>query len=258
MHTSCNLLRCVLAAVVLGVTMIDVSAQAPGELAGMNLDGVVTTCSGTTQFMKDASTSVPIVMAAVSDPVRQGIINSLARPGNNVTGTSSQSEDLLAKRLEILAEIVPKGKAIAVLSNATNPVHARHRKTIDDAARQLNVEVLHVQISEPAQLQPALESAARARTGGLLVLPDDPMMFNLQAQIVAIAAANRWADNYRAREFVQRGGLMSYGENLGSSYVAAARYVDIKKGANPATLPVEQPKRFELVLNAKTAKSWAL
>jgi ABC-type uncharacterized transport system substrate-binding protein len=232
----------------------DAAANAQ-DLAGMKLDGVVTTCSGTTEVMKDASSSVPIVMAAVSDPVAQGIISSLARPGKNVTGTSSQSEDLLAKRLEILATVLPKNTVIAVLSNSTNPVHTRHRKAIDDAARHMNVPVIHVQIGEPAQLQAALESGARARAGGLLVLPDDPMMFNLQAQIVAIAAAYRWPDNYWAREYVQLGGLMSYGENLDRSYVAVAKYVDrIKKGANPATLPVEQPTRFELVLNAKRAK----
>jgi putative tryptophan/tyrosine transport system substrate-binding protein len=229
------------------------------ELAGMKLDAILTTCTPSTRIMKEATSSTPIVMAAVSDPVRQGIIASLAKPGQNVTGTSSQAEDLLPKRLELLAALLPKSTTIAVLANANNPVHALGWQRLESAAQEMNLKLLKVELKKSDELAAAIDGAARAQVGALFVLPDDPMMYNLRPQIVELAAKNRMPDFYWASQFVESGGLMSYGESLRGSYRGAAAYVDkIKKGANPANLPVEQPTRFELVINMKTAKALGL
>lgn len=229
------------------------------ELAGMKLDAILTTCTGSTRTMKAATSTTPIVMAAVSDPVRQGIIASLARPGQNVTGTTSQAEDLLAKRLELLATLVPKSTTVAVLANANNPVHALGWPRLASAAQEMNLILLKVEFKESDELAAAIDTAVRAGAGALFVMPDDPMVINLRPQIVELAAKYRMPDFYWASEFVAAGGLMSYGENLGSSYRAAAAYMDkIKKGANPGNLPVEQPTRFELVINMKTAQALGL
>jgi putative ABC transport system substrate-binding protein len=226
------------------------------ELAGMKLDAILTTCTPSTRIMKEATSSTPIVMVAVCDPVRQGIIASLANPGQNVTGTSSQAEDLLAKRLELLAPLLPKSTTIAVLMNANNPVHALGWQRLESTAREMNLNLLKVELTKSDDLPAAIDAAVRARAGALFVMPDDPMMFNLRPQIVELAAKYRMPDFYWASQFVESGGLMSYGENLRSSYRATATYMDrIKKGANPANLPVEQPTRFELVINLKTAKA---
>jgi ABC-type uncharacterized transport system substrate-binding protein len=229
------------------------------ELAGMKLDAILTTCTPSTRLMKQATSSTPIVMVAVSDPVRQGIVASLAKPGQNVTGTSSQAEDLLAKRLELLAPLLPKSATIAVLLNANNPVHALGWERLETAAQAMNLNLLKVELSKSDDLPAAIDAAARARVGALFVMPDDPMMYNLRPRIVELAAKYRMPDFYWASQFVESGGLMSYGENLRGSYRATAAYIDrIKKGANPGDLPVEQPTRFELVINMKTAKALGL
>jgi putative ABC transport system substrate-binding protein len=209
--------------------------------------------------MKEATSSTPIVMAAVSDPVQQGIIASLAKPGQNVTGTSSQAEDLLAKRLELVGSLLPNGTTIAVFANARNPVHALGWQRLEAAAQPTSFKLVKVEISRLDDLPTAMDTAMRAHAGALFVLPDDPLMLNIREQLVEIAAKNRIPDFYWAREFVESGGLMSYGENLRRTYIAAAAYMDkIKKGASPATLPVEQPTRFEVVINTKTAKALGL
>ena len=229
------------------------------DLAGMKLDSILTTCTLSTRTMKEATSSTPIVMAAVSDPVRQGIIASLAKPGQNVTGTSSQAEDLLAKRLELLAALLPKSTTIAVVANGSNPVHALGWQRLERAAQEMNLNLMKVELRKSDELPAAIDAAARSQAGALFVLPDDPVMFNLRPQFVELAAKYRLPDFYWAREFVESGGLMSYGESLRGSYRATATYVDkIKKGANPANLPVQQPTRFELVINMKTAKALGL
>ena len=229
------------------------------ELAGMKLDAILTTCTPSTRTMKETTTSTPIIMAAVSDPVRQGIIASLAKPGQNVTGTSSQAEDLLPKRLELIADLLPGRTTIAVITNANNPVHALGWQRLESAAQQLNLNLVKLELTKGDDLPAAVDAAARAHAGALFVMPDDPMMFNLRPRLVELAAKYRMPDFYWAREFVEVGGLMSYGENLRNSYRAGAVYMDkIKKGANPGDLPVEQPTRFELVINMKTAKMLGL
>lgn len=229
------------------------------ELAGMKLDAIITTCTTTTRAAKRASASTPIVMAAVSDPVGQRIIDSLAKPGQNVTGTSSQAEDLLSKRLELFATLLPKPTTIAVLAVSWNPVHALGWKRLKTAADEMHVRLLKIEISEPDEIPAAIEGAARARASALFVMPDDPVLFNARPVITEVAARQRMPDFYWAREFVESGGLISYGENLRDSYRNVASYVDkIAKGAKPATLPVGQPTRFELIINMRTAQALGL
>jgi putative ABC transport system substrate-binding protein len=229
------------------------------ELAGMKLDAIVTTCTPSTRMMKEITSSTPIVMAAVSDPVSQGIIASLARPGQNVTGTSSQAEDLLAKRLEMLTAVLPRSTPIAVLANASNPVHWLGWQRLEEAAREMNLKLIRFEVRRVDELPAAFDAAVQAHAGAVFVMPDDPLMFNARPQLVELAAKYHIPDFYWASEFVQSGGLMSYGESLSGSYRNAAGYMSrIKNGANPAQMPVSQPTKFELVLNLKTARALGL
>jgi putative ABC transport system substrate-binding protein len=229
------------------------------ELAGMKLDAVLTTCTPSTRLMKQATSSTPIVMVAVSDPVNQGVILSLAKPGGNVTGLSSQAEELLAKRLELISSVMPKSTIIAVLANVHNPVHDLGWQRLESAARSMNLSLVRIDLGSSSEVQQAMDAALQAHAGALLVLPDDPLMFNARPQLVALAAKYHLPDFYWAREFVESGGLMSYGENLRASYRAGAGYIGkIKNGAKPDELPVQQPTRFELVINLKTAKELGL
>ena len=151
---------------------------------------------------------------------------------------------------------MPKSTIIAVLVNANNPVHALGWQRLANAAQEAGIVLLKVELKSGDELEAALETAVRARAGALFVMPDDPVMLNLRPRLVGLAAKYRMPDFYWASEFVESGGLMSYGENLRSSYRAAAGYLDrIKKGANPGNLPVEQPTRYELYVNATTAKA---
>lgn len=229
------------------------------ELAEMKVDAIVTSCAPSTHAAKAATSSIPIVMAAVSDPVSQGLIASLAKPGRNVTGLSSQADELLPKRLELVAAILPPKTPIAVLANSRNPVHAPMWQMLKDMGDKPNLRLSLVQADDEAGLPAALEAVAAARAKALFVLPDDPMVFNMRARIVAFAANRRLPDFYWTSEFVEAGGLLSYGASLRESYAAAASYIDkVVKGAKPAALPVAQPTRFELVVNQKTAKRLGL
>ena len=228
------------------------------ELARLNLDAVVTTCSPSTGIAKSAMTATPIVMAAVSDPVGQGLIASLARPGGNITGLSSQGEELLPKMMEFFSRVLPRPVTIAVLGNANNPVHPRMWQKLHDSAsmRALGIALMRTEFSAPANLPAAVDAAVRDRAGALFVLGDDPGIFNQQVAIVRLAAKHRLPDFYWAREFVDAGGLMSYGENLRTDYRNAAAYVvKVGRGTKPADLPVQQPTRFELIINRKAAKT---
>ena len=228
------------------------------ELAGMKLDAVVTTCTPSTRTMRDVSSTTPIVMAAVSDPVRQGIIESYAKPGRNVTGTASQDEDLVAKRFELLLALAPSTRNVAVLVNARNPAHALAWPTVEREAKRLGLTALHYDIN-PRPFEVLMADVAASGANALFVMPDDPAMVNLRFQIVEQAAKYRMPAIYWAREFVDVGGLVSYGSSLVSSYRTAASYVlRIKDGAAPGGLPVSQPTQFEMVVNERTAKSLGL
>jgi len=238
-----------------GRARVGESAQ---ELAALNLDVVVATCTTSTGMAKQAMGATPIIMAAVSDPVGHGLIASLARPGGNITGLSSQGEEVLPKMMEFFSKVLPRSTTVAVLGNANNPVHARMWQRLRDSAsvQALNLKLARIEFTGRADLPAVFEAAVRDRAGALFVLGDDPFTFNVQSIIVQQAAKHRLPDFYWAREFVDAGGLMSYGENLRTDYRNAAAYVvRVGKGAKPADLPVQQPTRFELVINRKTAKA---
>jgi len=232
--------------------------EAASELAAMNLDAVVTTCTPSTATAKSVMASTPIIMAAVADPVGQGLIASLARPGGNVTGLSSQGEELLPKMMELFLRVLPRQPSVAVLMYAHNPVHPRMWQKLNESAavRALGVRMLRAEFAGGADLPNVFEKALGAGANALFVLGDDPLVLNQQAAIVRLAAAHGVPDFYWAREFVDAGGLMSYGENLRSDYRSAAVYIArVAKGAKPADLPVQQPTKFELVLNRKRARA---
>jgi putative ABC transport system substrate-binding protein len=238
-----------------GTSTVKASAT---ELAGMKLDAVLTTCTPSTRLMQDASSTTPIVMAAVSDPVRQGIIQSYAKPGRNVTGTASQDEDLASKRLEMLVALAPSARTVAVLANPTNPAHALAWPTLEREAKRLGLTPVRYELND-RPVEELIDAAVAAGANALLVMPDDPAMINLRVRIVERVAKHRLPAIYWAREFVDAGGLASYGASLKSSYVSAATYIlRIKAGAAPGALPVSQPTQFEMVVSESKAKALGL
>jgi putative ABC transport system substrate-binding protein len=224
------------------------------ELAGMNLDAIVTVCSGTTRAAKGATNSTPIVMLMVPDPVGQGFAASLARPGTNVTGRSSQHFDLVPKILQLFHEAMPKAGRIAVLVNAQNPFHQGAWADALAAAQSLNLDLIRIEM-QGAGLDAALESVAKSNANALFVLPDDPPTYNLRRRIIAFARERALPLLAPYREVVEDGALMSYGESFEDAAQGVALYVDkVVRGTNPAELPIMQPTRFELTVNQEVAK----
>jgi putative ABC transport system substrate-binding protein len=233
--------------------------QAAKDLAGMKLDLIVTTCTPTTRAMSAAAPKTPIVMADVSDPVGQGLIASYQHPGGKITGTASQFEDLAAKMIQLLHEIAPNAGSIAVLFNANNPVHKVFLSDIGGATQLLGLKLATFPIGRPEHIDTAFDSMQSAGADAVVVLPDDSYLFNLRRRIIQRLAAAKWPSMFGLREAVEDGGLMSYGESLSRSHFRAAYFVDqIVRGATPADLPVEQPTKFELIVNRKTAKALGL
>jgi putative ABC transport system substrate-binding protein len=243
--------------------------ELPGKaraLAASQLDAVIATCTPSTrlaqQVFGNTPTSTPIVMAAVTDPVGQQLISSLARPGANVTGRASQAEDLMGKQLELLAQVLGKPTTVAVLSDVNSAVHPRMFAKLAVAAPRLRLELVKVESGwRPgnASLTDAFDTAVQQQAGAMMVLPDEPFFFAKRVDIAALAARHRLAAIYGVREFVDAGGLMSYGENMNAAYRSAADYVArIAAGAKPGELPVAQPTQFELVINTRTARSLGL
>ena len=229
------------------------------ELAAMKLDAVVTTCTPSTRAARQATVSTPIVMAAVADPVGQRLIASLARPGANITGLSSQAEDILPKMMELFSSVLPNPATVAVFVQGTSNVHPRMWQQLGPIAQALKLKLVKIEVANAADLPAAFEMALREKADALLFLPDEPLFLTRRATIVELAAKHRLPAFYGAREFVDDGGLMSYGENLRTAYRRAASYVgNLARGAKPADLPVEQPTKFELVVNLKTAKALGL
>ena len=237
---------------------VDRLPQLATELVQLKVDVLVTAGSPGIRAAKQATATIPIVMAVGGDPVGSGFVASLARPGGNITGLSNLAEDLVAKLLELLKEAVPGVSRVAVLSNPANPAHAAFRQVIQSAARTMGVTLLPVDARGPHEFDSAFATMIRQRAGGLVELPD-PMFLTERDRLTGLATQNRLAAIYGFREHAAAGGLMAYGVNLRDSYWRAAAYVDkILKGAKPADLPVEQPTKFELVINLKTAKALGL
>jgi putative ABC transport system substrate-binding protein len=228
------------------------------ELAAMKLDAVITTCTPSTRAARQATASTPIVMAAVADPVGQNLIASLAKPGGNITGLASEAEDILPKMMEVFTSILPKPATIAVLLEARSAVHPRMWQALGPIAQALKVKLVKIEVGSPADvnLPIAFQTAVDEKVDAILLLPDEPVFLTKRALIVELAARHKLPSFYGAREFVDEGGLMSYGENLRTAYHHAAYYVSkVVHGAKPGDIPVEQPTKFELVVNMKTANA---
>jgi putative ABC transport system substrate-binding protein len=224
------------------------------ELVRLQVDVIVAAGNQAITAAKQSTTTIPIVMAASGDAVRQGFVASLARPGGNVTGLTLQSPELSGKRLELLMEVVPKLSLVAVLLKSGNPLHAFTWKETEAAAQALKVKLQAVEVRESEEFESAFATMARSRAGALIV-PLEPLFNNQAGRIVNLAAKNRLPGMYGDRHYVDAGGLMAYGASIADTWRRAATYVDkILKGRKPADLPVEQPTKFELVINLKTAK----
>jgi putative ABC transport system substrate-binding protein len=207
------------------------------------------------QAAKQATRTIPIVMAVSGDPVKMGLVESLARPGGNVTGLSLETPDLAPKRLELLKEAVPTLARVAVLWNATNPVKVLDWHATQAAASALRLKVQALEVRGPTDFDGAFDSATQNRPDALVVLPDG-LINSHRKQILNFALSRRLPGMYPYREFVDAGGLMSYAPSYADLFRRAAVYVDrILQGTTPADLPVEQPTKFELVLNMKTAQA---
>jgi len=233
-------------------------AELAKELAGMKVDVIVTRGTPATQAAKAATTVIPIVATAISDPVRTGLVKSLARPGGNVTGLEPFAVELSSKRVELLREAFPGIRRIGVLGNSSNPAGLLGWDATAAAARHFGVEAQFHDVNRPADLAPAFEGLARQGIGALIVQLDSVTQANRKA-IVELASKHRLPALYAAKEFVDAGGLMSHAVSYPALYFRAASYVDkILKGARAGDLPVEQPTKFELVINLKTAEALGL
>jgi putative ABC transport system substrate-binding protein len=207
---------------------------------------------------KDATTTIPIVIAGVADPVGSGLVASLARPGGNVTGVASVSPEVIEKQLELLKAVRPTVSRVAVLWNPTQPAHALMVRAAEEAAPALGVQLHRVEARGPEAFDGAFAAMTRADAGALLVL-GDPMFFDHRSRLAELAATSRLPTVSNDRVFVEAGGLLCYGASHPDIYRRAATYVDkILKGAKPGDLPVEQPMSFELVINLKTAEALGL
>jgi putative ABC transport system substrate-binding protein len=224
------------------------------ELVQLRVDIIVTSGIPPPLAAKKATRTIPIVMGVVGDAVGTGLVDSLARPGGNVTGLTLLGPELSGKRLEILKETVPRLARVGVLLNPVNRGTVLYRKEIEAAASSLGVELYSLEASQPNELASALSGAKIGRVQALVTL-NDTMFFSQQVQIAKLAGRTRLPAMFPESEYVNAGGLMSYGPNLPDLFRRAAVFVDkILKGTKPADLPVEQPTKFEFVINLKTAK----
>jgi putative ABC transport system substrate-binding protein len=228
------------------------------ELVSLKVDVIVATVPGATLAAKRSTASIPIVMVNTPDPVQLGLVVSLGRPGGNVTGTTTLSADLSSKQLELLKEAVPRAVRIAVLWNPSNPWHSIALKGAEAAARSLAVQLQILEVRGPEGFDSAFEAMTRNRTGAVLVLADPLTAFH-RSHLANLAAKRHLPGMYGPREYADAGGLMSYWAHYADLYRRVASYVDrILKGAKPGDLSIEQPTKFELVINLKTAKALGL
>ena len=228
------------------------------ELLGLKVAVIVTGGSGSTRAARDATTTIPIVMTQDPDPVGNGFAASLARPGGNVTGLSNLGPELTGKRLELLKEAIPKITRVAVFGTSTFPGNAQILKETELAAGALKVQLLYFDVLAANDVDPAFRAAIKGRADALLVLAGG-VFTSQRIQLAELAIKNRLPAIYYATEFVEDGGLMTYGANRADLARRAATYVDkILKGTKPADLPVEQPIKFEFVINLKTAQQIGL
>ena len=243
------------------VTVAGQYEQLPGlvaELEQLNVNVLVAAATPSNLAVRASTSAIPVVFVAVGDPVLVGLVASLSRPGGRFTGLSLLTPDLAGKRLELLAEAVPDLSRVAVLSNPRNPVSAVFVKDTQAAAQKLQIELHVFEVRNPEEVEQAVETAIGRGVTALNVF-DDPFIHSHRARIIELAAKHRLPAVYGTREFVDEGGLIAYGPHRPDLYRRTATFVDkILKGAKPADLPVEQPMRFELVINLKTAQALGL
>lgn len=228
------------------------------ELVRLKVDVIVTSASQETRAAKEATNTIPIVMTNVGDPVETGFVASLARPGDNITGLSTLSRELSGKRLELLKEIIPKLTRVAVLGNSTSPGNADTLKELEVAAQALKLQLQYLDVLSVNDIETAFRAVGKERADAVIVLSGS-ILTSQRRQIIDLAVKSRLPASYARPEFVESGGLMTYGVSLIDNFRRAASYVDkILKGAKPGDLPVEQPTKFELVINLKAAKQIGL
>ena len=229
------------------------------ELVARNVDVIVASTDQPITAVKRETRTIPIVMTSSTDPVGTGLVASLARPGGNITGLTNISADLSGKRLELLREVVPGLSRVALLWDPDARGTVLDFKESEAAAASLHLELQSVELSRAVDLDPAFSTVTSQHAQAMMVLPGNPATFSKRAEIAAFAQRNRLPSMYGLKEYVDAGGLMSYGPSQSGNYRRAATYVDkILKGAKPADLPVEQPSTFELVVNLKTANALGL
>ena len=232
-------------------------ADLAAELVRRRVDVIVAASTSAVLAVKRATTTIPIVMLA-ADPVESGLVSSLDRPGGNITGLSFNEQDTSARRLELLKEAVPAATRVAVLTGPTNAVSGRILKDTERAASSLGVQLHSLQLHGPDTFAKTFAAMATRRPDSLIVLPA-ALPFVHRTRIIALTLRHRLPAMFWRREFVDVGGLMSYGPDQAAMYHRAAHYVSkILQGARPADLPVEQPGKFELIVNLKTAKALGL
>ena len=229
------------------------------ELARLKVDVIVASGGGDTRAAKEVTNTIPIVMAQADDPVASGFVASLARPGGNITGLSTLSPELGGKRLELFKEIVPKLSRVAVLGTSRSPGDAAVLNEVKRASVAVGVSVQHVDVLSPKDFETAFRAAVEGQANGVLWLVSGSVDVGHHAKIAELAVESRLPSFYERQNYVLAGGLMSYGVNFPDLNRRAATYVDkILKGTKPADLPVEQPTKFELVINLKSAKQIGL
>jgi len=228
------------------------------DLVRLKVDVIVTGGVPAIRAAQQATRTIPIVMGLVEDPVASGLVASLGRPGGNITGLSMMAPDLVGKQMELLKGVVPKVSRMALLWNPANPGNILQSREAESAARALEVQLQALDVRSPEEIAGAFAAMARERAGALVVL-QDATLTNQARKIAEFAAEGRLPAMYARREHPDVGGLMSYGPSIPEMFRRAATFVDkILKGAKPADLPVEQPTKFELVINLKTAKALGL
>jgi ABC-type uncharacterized transport system substrate-binding protein len=237
---------------------LDRLSELAAELVGLKVDVIVSAGPPPTRSAKKATSTIPIVMAFDSDPVGNGFVASLARPQGNITGLSALYPELGGKGLETLNEVVPKLSRVAVLGTSTSPTYAPVMREIELAAKALKLQVQYLDVLDSKDIETAFRAANKGRAQALLTL-GSPILDYERAHVADLAVKNRLAAIYPQIEFTEAGGLMYYGANTPDLFRRAATYVDkILKGAKPAELPVEQPKKFEFIINLKAAKQIGL
>jgi putative ABC transport system substrate-binding protein len=228
------------------------------EFVRLKVDVIVTRGTPAVMAAKNATATIPVIMAASGEPLRTGVVTALARPGGNVTGLSAITNELIGKRLEMLREVVPGIRRVGFLHNMSNPVAPRQWEEFKAAVQALGIEPRLLDVRNPEQIEPAIVASVSQQTQALVV-GNDTVMHSNRRHVVELVAKHKLPATYHAREFVDAGGLMTYGVSYPDLYRRAATFVDkIFKGTKPSDLPVEQPTRFELVINLKTAKALSL